>query len=247
MRRVLVVALAAGVGLAACGGSKGSSVSTVTFAGGSSSSPASSAAASAASTSTSPAGTSAATTTVTTAAASTTTTLPVTTSAPNVPSTEVLPSNVSPPTTVRNTAASPDDEAIFATYRATWEGYVWTASHPDDPRWDWLDKTIEPGNRAAWRKDIEDRWAKGQVLNADLGLTVNPHVYDRTPSRTYLFDCRTSGLYWVDKATGEPVAGEQAAVRPEGWNVAMALVSGRWLTAAAGPDPTDRRVAECGA
>lgn len=244
MRRVLGIALAAGFALAACGGSKGSSVSTVTFADGS---PSSAAGGSSAATSTSLAVTSAVSTAATTTAPATTTTLPVATSAPAVPSTEVLPSNVSPPTTVRNTAASPDDEAIFATYRATWEGYVWTASHPDDPRWDWLDKTIDPSNRRAWRKEIEDRWAKGQVLNADLGLTVNPHVFDRTPRVTDLFDCRTTGVFWVDRATGEPVAGEPTTTRLEGWFASMLKVDGTWYTAAADLDTDQRRVTECGA
>ena len=244
MRRILGMAVLATAALiAGCSDSKGGgSVSTVTFLGSSSSQ------------ASSPSTTLAATTivgatpTTLAVAATTTSTVPVTTVVTASPDlTAVLPSNISPPPTVRDSSSSPDDPKIFETYKASWDGYVWTASHPDDPRWDWIDKTIEPSNRKAWRRDIEDHWAKGQILNADLGVTVYPHVYDRNPRRTYLYDCRTSGLYWVDSSTGLPAAGEVSQQRLEAWYVSMALVDGTWYTAAASVDSTQRKVAECGA
>ena len=244
MRRILGMAVLATAALiAGCSDSKGGgSVSTVTFLGSSSSQ------------ASSPSTTLAATTivgatpTTLAVAATTTSTVPVTTVVTASPDlTAVLPSNISPPPTVRDRSSSPDDPKIFETYKASWDGYVWTASHPDDPRWDWIDKTIEPSNRKAWRRDIEDHWAKGQILNADLGVTVSPHIFGRTPRVTNLFDCRTTGLYWADRTTGQPVEGEVAAPRPEGWYITMFIVDGKWYTAAAGVDSVDRRVTECGA
>ena len=165
--------------------------------------------------------------------------------APPVGTTRVL--DVPPPSTTLDRSPSPDDAAMFAVYRATWAGYVWTASHPDDPRWGWIDETIEESNRPAWRKDIEDHWSRGEILNATGGLTVNPHVFDRQQSTVRLFDCQSSGIFWANSATGEPAAGESRTVRLRGWYVVMFRSGSTWATAVADEENTSRRQSECGA
>ena len=114
---------------------------------------------------------------------------------------------VTPPIT--NIAPSPDDPAIFAAYRAFWDAYLWSASHPTDPRWDQLRAITTSVKFNVMQRALQDRFNRGESLHVGNGVSLNPTILDHLDSfHADLSDCTSDDTYWIATSTGEALPDE---------------------------------------
>ena len=139
------------------------------------------------------------------------------------PSTSGLTTNpvdasaVTPPGTVlaptTNTAPSPEDGAMFAAYRAFWDAYLWSASHPTDPRWNQLAAITTGPTFESLQGQLQARFARSEVLHVGNGVALNPVIVDRPePVSVNLGDCIADDTYWTAASTGEALPGEPTSL-----------------------------------
>lgn len=123
-----------------------------------------------------------------------------------------------------------DADAIVSRYRAFAAKHLEVQANPDAPDWDGLLAFVVPDRRAEARQELAQRFARGEALDVSLGVTLDPRLSRlRYPDDFIeLLDCRQDGSYWVDRATGQPVAGEQAAVRTRPFVVQLKRIDGTW-------------------
>ena len=130
---------------------------------------------------------------------------PVDTTVPSQPGTVLAPTT--------NTAPSPEDGAIFAAYRAFWDAYLWSASHPNEPRWDQLAAITTGPTLESLQGQLQAHFARGEVLRVGNGRTLNPVIVDRPePRRVDLADCIADDTYWIVASTGEASPGEPTSL-----------------------------------
>jgi len=121
------------------------------------------------------------------------------------------PGTVLAPTT--NTAPSPEDGAMFAAYRAFWDAYLWTASHPSEPRWDQLAALTTGPTFESLQGQLQAHFARGEVLRVGNGLAHKPVVVDRPEAVSVnLADCISDDTYWTSASTGEALPGEPSSL-----------------------------------
>jgi hypothetical protein len=132
------------------------------------------------------------------------------------------------PTT--NIAPKPEDPAMFAAYRAFWDAYLWSASHPNEPRWDQLRAITTSVTFGDQQRDLQQRFARGEVFHIGRELTLNPRIVDRPDDvRVDLFDCIFDDGYWLIEATGEPLPGESTGLHPSHAVARMYNNGGTWI------------------
>ena len=148
---------------------------------------------------------------------------------------------VAPPIT--NIAPSPEDPAIFAAYRAFWDAYLWSASHPSDPRWDQLRAVTSSATLDSLRQQLEERFSRGESLRVGDGVSLNPVILDHLDSfHADLSDCITDGTYWIATSTGEPLPDEITALHTSQTRAFLFKQGKDWLVGTA-----SNRVETCGA
>ena len=172
-----------------------------------------------------------------------TTSSAVTTTTPAIPTTE-------PPTTVNQlircetsstttgglcvgiTVPLPSDaDQIIAAYLTFAKKHLEIESNPDNPDWDGFLALVAPEVRSEARKEIEDRFKRGEVLNVNLGVMFDPQLGRLRYQDGYieLEDCRVDGSFWVYQTTSEPVPGQTHGTRRRTFTAALKRVDGRWL------------------
>lgn len=163
------------------------------------------------------------TTTATTTAPSTTTTFDVSTlpKCEDAPNAKLCQGVTVPP--------PPDAEVILRRYRDFAQKHL-EVQGSDNPDWPGLLEFVVPSRRAEAKAEIEDRFRRGEALNSSLGVTLEPRLSRlRYPDDFIeILDCRLDGSYWTDRASGQPLAGEMAAVRQHAFIAQLKRVDGTW-------------------
>ena len=135
---------------------------------------------------------------------------------------------VTPPIT--NIAPSPDDPAIFAAYRAFWDAYLWSASHPTDPRWDQLRAALTGPAFDFLRQQVQERFARGESLRVGNGMALSPVILDHLDLiHADVSDCASDDTYWIATSTGEALPSEPVSLHTSYTRAMMFKQSGGWV------------------
>ena len=166
------------------------------------------------------------------------------------PSSSSLPATTEPPTTVNQlircetsstttgglcvgiTVPLPSDaDQIIAAYLTFAKKYLEVQTNPDNPDWDGFLALVAPEVRAEARKEIEDHFKRGEVLNVRAGVSFDTKLsrLRYPPGFIELEDCRTDGSYWADRATGQPVPGQVTTVSHRPVDAGLELINGKWV------------------
>ena len=128
----------------------------------------------------------------------------------------------------------PDADDIIAAYLAFAKKHIEIQTNPDDPDWDHYLALIVPRARVEARAELEDRFKRGQILNAAGGLAYKPSLSRLRYPDGYieLRDCRTDGTYWADRSSGQPALGEDPNPRNRPFRAALERSGNTWLIVA---------------